>query len=317
MRVPMTVVELTDLLDTAGIAISLAVIDPREASGDFAALYRRLPENGAAICLNERSTNLDNTIHNQKAIVWGEAIDINIGVLVTRAVWPFYVPVPRPNTQPIEKKRKKIALATIVKNEQAEISGMIKSCARLADHVTILDTGSTDKTITIARQTLEEMAIPHDIHHTAFIDFSHARNTAISLVPSEMDWLLMLDADERLTQHDVKCLIDLVEDTDAASIILPRYNLLDTSEHPSLGRYPDRQARFFRMSHGDQPYYVNAVHEALVVEGTSIFPPLNTAAFGGDYGGPHIHHRLFAKTNAAMVEKAEVYDRLANNLPST
>ena len=315
-RVPMTVVELVNLLDTAGAAINLAVIDPTEAPSDFATLYRRLPEKGAAICLGECSTNLIHTIHNQKALVWGETIDIEIGLLVTRAIWPFHVPVPRPNTQPIKKKHRTVALAAIVKNEQDEISSMIKSCCSLVDYVLVLDTGSTDKTIDIAQKTLEQMLIPHSIHCTTFVDFSHARNMAISLVPEGIDWLLMLDADEHLTPHDVKCLIDLVETTDAVSIILPRYNLLDTSNHPHLGRYPDRQARFFRISTGKKPYYVNAVHEALIVEGTSIFPPLNTSAFGGDYGGPHIHHRLFAKTNAAMVKKAEAYDRLINHQSS-
>lgn len=79
----------------------------------------------------------------------------------------------------------------IVKNEAAFLEGCLCSLQGHVDEVVIVDTGSDDGTLDIARKfdcTLVQQIWKHD--------FSAARNTAIDNASG--DWILYIDADERL-----------------------------------------------------------------------------------------------------------------------
>lgn len=84
---------------------------------------------------------------------------------------------------------KSIALTMIVKNEARSLARCLQSVKPWVDQMIVLDTGSTDGTMEIARE------------HGALVfqqpwpdDFSKARNAA--LAHSNADWNLVLDADE-------------------------------------------------------------------------------------------------------------------------
>ena len=62
------------------------------------------------------------------------------------------------------------------------------------DDVHVLDSGSTDGTQEIAR------AMGAQVHHRDFTSYAEQRNAGLSL-PFEHPWVLMIDADERLTQE--------------------------------------------------------------------------------------------------------------------
>lgn len=88
----------------------------------------------------------------------------------------------------------KLTLSMIVKNEEANLRGCLESVKDTVDEIVIVDTGSTDKTLKIA----EEFGAK--IFHFAWInDFSAARNFALK--QSTGDWILYLDADERLERR--------------------------------------------------------------------------------------------------------------------
>lgn len=90
------------------------------------------------------------------------------------------------------KKKQTLSLCMIVKNEERFIAGCLESVKEIVDQIVILDTGSTDKTLEIAQKYNAE------IHHFKWCDdFSKARNESIKYAVS--DWILWLDADERLT----------------------------------------------------------------------------------------------------------------------
>ena len=87
----------------------------------------------------------------------------------------------------------KIAVYTITKNEEGFIGRWALSC-RDADLRLIVDTGSSDNTIEIAKQagcTVASIAISP-------WRFDDARNAALALVPSDFDYCIALDADEVL-----------------------------------------------------------------------------------------------------------------------
>ena len=84
-----------------------------------------------------------------------------------------------------------LSLCMIVKNEEKYLHDCLQSVCDIVDQIVIVDTGSEDKTIEIAKEFGAE------IHHFDWVDdFSAARNESIKQATSE--WILWLDADERL-----------------------------------------------------------------------------------------------------------------------
>ncbi|MEP7296993.1 MAG: glycosyltransferase family 2 protein [Burkholderiales bacterium] len=85
-----------------------------------------------------------------------------------------------------------ITLVLIARNEEAVIARCLASARPWVDRLLVLDTGSTDATAALARDT---GAV---VEHFAWIDdFAAARNRALDL--ADADWNLVLDADEWLT----------------------------------------------------------------------------------------------------------------------
>jgi glycosyltransferase involved in cell wall biosynthesis len=83
----------------------------------------------------------------------------------------------------------------ICKNEENNIRRCLSSVANIANYWVLVDTGSnTDFCATLAMQTLSK--IPGKvIFLDEFVDYSHARNVALSNSPKD-SWILSIDADE-------------------------------------------------------------------------------------------------------------------------
>ena len=102
--------------------------------------------------------------------------------------------------------RKTIAVAMIVKNEEELLSRCLET-VKGADAIYILDTGSRDRTIEIARRYTDKVFL--DFIWTD--DFSQAQNFIKSKVKE--DWILSIDADEQLLcpWSDVQAAVDEAE----------------------------------------------------------------------------------------------------------
>ncbi|MEJ8628808.1 glycosyltransferase family 2 protein [Sphingomonas sp. I4] len=82
-----------------------------------------------------------------------------------------------------------IAAVLIVRNEERCIARCLNSVAPWVDRMVVLDTGSTDDTVGIARE------LGAEVHHLPWPDsFAEARNQALQL--ADADWNLVIDADE-------------------------------------------------------------------------------------------------------------------------
>lgn len=92
----------------------------------------------------------------------------------------------------------KIAVYSIAKNEEQFVERWAKS-AWEADEIVLLDTGSTDNTVSIAQQTLS-MHSAGRVYTKSFSPwrFDHARNESMSLISSDVDVCISLDVDEVL-----------------------------------------------------------------------------------------------------------------------
>jgi tetratricopeptide (TPR) repeat protein len=87
-----------------------------------------------------------------------------------------------------------LALSMIVRNAERDLADCLQSARAVVDEIIVTDTGSRDSTIEIARNAgARVVSIPWEN------DFAKARNLSLAEVSS--DWVLVLDADERLDRN--------------------------------------------------------------------------------------------------------------------
>jgi len=80
----------------------------------------------------------------------------------------------------------------ITRNEEANLEDCLASLDGLADQIVVVDTQSTDRTLAIAQKYGALVDAPAD-----WPGFGPQKNRALDLATG--DWVLSLDADERLT----------------------------------------------------------------------------------------------------------------------
>lgn len=88
--------------------------------------------------------------------------------------------------------RPRVSVVILTLNEQINIEACIASCS-WCDDVHVLDSGSTDETVRIAR------SMGATVHVNPFKSFGQQRNWAIDNIKTKHDWCFHLDADERFT----------------------------------------------------------------------------------------------------------------------
>ena len=89
-----------------------------------------------------------------------------------------------------------LSVCIIAKDEEKLLGRCLGSVAELADEIVVVDTGSTDDTVKIARAFTQ-----HVYPFTWCDDFSKARNFAFSKATS--DYILWLDADDVLPDDEL------------------------------------------------------------------------------------------------------------------
>lgn len=156
-------------------------------------------------------------------------------------------------------KKHSISTAIATYNEEANIKNVLKSVDGFADEVVIADGSSTDKTVEIAKKLKARV-----ISTTNKSMFHINKNMAIDNCKS--DWILMLDADERLTP-DLKSEITKIINANPKenAFWIDRKNWFLGGFLMKGGAYPDSVIRLFRRGKALLPEV--SVHEQLKVEG--------------------------------------------------
>ncbi len=91
---------------------------------------------------------------------------------------------------------KSVCLNMIVKDEKNVIQECLQSVKPLIDYWVIVDTGSSDGTQAIIKKCMH--GLPGKLFERPWVHFAHNRNEAIDLAKNKGDYLLFLDADEKL-----------------------------------------------------------------------------------------------------------------------
>lgn len=143
-----------------------------------------------------------------------------------------------------------LTLSMIVKNEEKYLKDCLLSVKNVVDEIVIVDTGSTDNTLKIAE------SFNAKIYHFDWIkDFSAARN--FGLGKSNGDWILYLDADERLDPLSIDRIRKITKKNGNAAYNCTVKSIDEINNRPSLMKYP----RLFPKGKGIK--FEGAVHEQI------------------------------------------------------
>lgn len=105
---------------------------------------------------------------------------------------------PRPGVLP---RKPRLSVCMIVRDEKKLLLRCLKSVRAVADELIVVDTGSTDGTISVAKDFGARV-----FHFEWCDDFAAARNESIRHATS--DWILQIDADEELLSAGIRDLKD-------------------------------------------------------------------------------------------------------------
>lgn len=136
----------------------------------------------------------------------------------------------------------KLGAIIIARNEEEMIAGCLEKLKWL-DEVILVDTGSTDKTLAVAKKTLPSVKILA----TKDGDFSQWRN--LGFKKASADWILYVDADERINRSLKKEIISNIEKkNEVAAFCFPRENYYFGQRVKYGGSWPDFVTRLFKKS---------------------------------------------------------------------
>jgi len=125
-------------------------------------------------------------------------------------------------------------------NESRHIADCIES-VRFADHIIVFDSYSTDDTVEIAKAKHAEVI------QRKFDNYAGQRNAALDAVAGQTDWVLFVDADERITAEQDVEIREKIELPDYVGWRIPRHNYIFGVLTKGAGWFPDYQTRLLRV----------------------------------------------------------------------
>lgn len=153
---------------------------------------------------------------------------------------------------------KKISVVLAVYNEEENIGNCLESIKDLAWEIVIVDGGSADKTLEIAKK-FRTRIIKTENRQNFHINKNKAIDAALG------DWILQLDADEIVTRELKGEIQKIVEKQQKNGYWIPRKNFFLTRFLTKGGQYPDYTLRLYKRGKGRLPG--KDVHEQAIVQG--------------------------------------------------
>lgn len=155
----------------------------------------------------------------------------------------------------------KLSLCLAVFNEEKNIHYPLKSAYDLVDEIVIVDGGSSDRTVEIAKSFGKKVRIISSANPKMF----HI-NKQKAIEASRGDWILQLDADEELTPELTEEIKQIVGAPDRyVAYNMPRKNWFLTRFLEKGGQYPDYTIRLYKT--GVAKFPCRDVHENVEVNG--------------------------------------------------
>jgi len=138
-----------------------------------------------------------------------------------------------------------LSVFIICKNEAKIIGPTLAKAQSVADEIIIVDSGSTDETLPIAKK------FTNKIYHKKWLGYARQKNYALSLCSNK--WVLSLDADEVLSDaliNEIKLYMKTHNAEDYIGFKTPRELFIGEKCVKFGGYYPDYQLRLFQKPYG-------------------------------------------------------------------
>jgi glycosyltransferase involved in cell wall biosynthesis len=95
-----------------------------------------------------------------------------------------------------------MCLVMIVKDEEDTIKRCLTAVSPYISHWVIVDTGSSDNTISVINETMSELGIPGELHQRPWVNFEVNRTESLELAKGKCDFRWIIDADDTFILDD-------------------------------------------------------------------------------------------------------------------
>lgn len=154
----------------------------------------------------------------------------------------------------------KLSVVISAFNEEKMIEECLISVKDVAHEIIVIDNTSSDRTKDIAKKYTDKVITREN-------NLMLNVNKNFGIEKAAGDWILVLDADERLTEELSKEIVDiLISDQKDSGFTMPRKNIIFGKWIEHTGWYPDRQLRLFKRGKGK--FAEKHVHEMITIEGS-------------------------------------------------
>ncbi len=154
--------------------------------------------------------------------------------------------------------KKNLSFTVITYNEEKNIADCLES-VKWADEIIVVDSFSTDRTAEIAKTYTGKV---YQVQWQG-----HVKQKQFALDQATGNWVLCLDADERLSVEAAEEIRKIIEDmgTETAGFTFPRQSFYLGKWIGFCGWYPDRKLRLVR--NGKAKWAGEDPHDKLIVSG--------------------------------------------------
>lgn len=192
-----------------------------------------------------------------------------------------------------------ISLCMIIKDEEKQLARCLDSVRDVVDEIIVVDTGSSDASIEIAKHYSDKV-----FSYTWHDDFAAARNYSFSF--ASKDYCMWMDADDVLAPKDQEALKELKETLDPqVDIVMMKYNTaFDAQGHPTFSYYRERLVK-----RTQNFLWEGVIHEAITPSGNIIHTDIAITHKKEKAGDPERNLRIFEKllTNGNTLSPREQF----------
>jgi glycosyltransferase involved in cell wall biosynthesis len=164
-----------------------------------------------------------------------------------------------------------LSVILICKNEAHRLVATLEA-VRFADEIIVVESGSTDDTVAIARSIADIVVVTDD-----WPGFGPQKNRALDLATK--DWVLSVDSDEIVSDALREEILVSIDSGTHEAFRMPRLSSFLGREIRHSGWWPDHVLRLFRR--GDTRFSDDLVHERVVFDGPvgTLREPLKHACY--------------------------------------
>ncbi len=154
----------------------------------------------------------------------------------------------------------KLSVVVSAYNEEKVLGDCLESVKNIADEIIVVNNSSTDNTLQVAKKYTDKV-------FTRENNLMLNINKNFGISKATKDWVLLLDADERVT-HELENELKEFKNSNPENFgyTMPRKNIIFGKWIEHTGWYPDRQLRLFKNKKAK--FAEKHVHEMIDVNGS-------------------------------------------------